>query len=248
MKQSNISATHNTKLKEYVQCINCKEYFWRYLHRRNYSQKPFCSFKCVSQYQKGKNNPNYKNGKQKTSCDFCGKIIRRNPSQVKKYRRHFCSAKCREVGKRTWLECKCEYCNKIIYRPKSYIEKHKHIFCNRSCRQDWMYGANNTAWRGGVKSLLYCPVWDDEEYKKDIKERDGNICLNPECRRRNQILTLHHIDYNKKNCHPWNLITLCRSCNSRANVNREWYIQWYQRILHNRYGYEYKKENENVLV
>ena len=29
----------------------------------------------------------------------------------------------------------------------------------------------------------------------------------------------YHINYNKKDCRPKNLITLCRSCNARANFN-----------------------------
>lgn len=44
-------------------------------------------------------------------------------------------------------------------------------------------------------------------------------------------LVVHHIDYNKKNCKPYNLITLCNSCNSRANNNRKQHEKFYKSIM-----------------
>ena len=63
------------------------------------------------------------------------------------------------------------------------------------------------------------------------------MCLNPYCSKEHNVLTLHHIDYNKNNCGPDNLITLCNSCNSQANKDRGWHKAWYQAILKNRYNY-----------
>jgi len=45
--------------------------------------------------------------------------------------------------------------------------------------------------------------------KKAIKERDGNKCL---CCLRNIKLLVHHIDKNKRNNKPENLMTLCNQC------------------------------------
>jgi len=100
------------------------------------------------------------------------------------------------------------------------------------------FGKNNPNWKGGVSCEPYCDAWADKEYKESIKERDGYRCLNPDCWGNCNYLplTIHHIDYNKKNCHPSNLITLCVSCNSRANFNRNWYKFWYQAIIYRRYG------------
>lgn len=69
----------------------------------------------------------------------------------------------------------------------------------------------------------YCDQWFDFEYRKDcrknyceecgIKEeiktgRDGRIYTN---------LHLHHKDFNKKNCHPNNLPTVCNSCHQKIH-------------------------------
>lgn len=99
-------------------------------------------------------------------------------------------------------------------------------------------GENNHQWKGGISCEPYCQQWIDKEYKQSIKERDGNKCLNPECNKITNKLCLHHIDYNKKECKPSNLITLCVSCNSKANKNREWHKSWYQAIINKRYKYK----------
>lgn len=101
-------------------------------------------------------------------------------------------------------------------------------------------GSGNYGWKGGISFGSYCEIWKDKEYKQDIKTRDGNKCLNPYCFSKNpNDLTIHHIDYDKKNCHPSNLITICRSCNSRANISRSWHKAWYQAIMNKRYNYKY---------
>jgi len=99
-----------------------------------------------------------------------------------------------------------------------------------------MIGPNNPNWKGGIAADPYCAVWLDQEYKESIKERDDYMCLNPCCLKIGNTLAIHHVDYNKKNCGPMNLITLCDSCNGRANGDREWHMSWYQAIINRRYG------------
>lgn len=103
-------------------------------------------------------------------------------------------------------------------------------------------GPNHPNWQGGISCEPYCVDWT-KEYKEFIKERDGNMCLNPACLGNSSRLVVHHIDYNKKNCAIDNLITLCNSCNTAANVNRVWYTMWYKSILYRRYGYELHYKN-----
>ena len=97
-----------------------------------------------------------------------------------------------------------------------------------------LMGFENPNWKGGISCEPYCDVWLDKEFKESIKERDGHQCLNPDCFGNIHRLSVHHIDYNKKNCKPENLITLCTSCNSRANKDREWHKSWYKAIIYRR--------------
>jgi len=82
-------------------------------------------------------------------------------------------------------------------------------------------------WKGGIAVGEYCDAWADKEFKRDIKERDGYKCQNPLCYGESNNLCIHHIDYDKKNCNPSNLITICFSCNGRANHNRDFWEEFY---------------------
>ena len=104
-------------------------------------------------------------------------------------------------------------------------------------------GENSATWQGGKSYEPYCPIWLDKEYKEDIRARDNYRCSNPDCWNTVDKLSIHHIDYDKKNCHPDNLITVCVSCNSRANVDRRWHKSWYTAIMQ-RSG---KTRNNNQL-
>lgn len=108
-----------------------------------------------------------------------------------------------------------------------------------TCASIKMSGPGHPNWQGGLSYEPYCPIWKDKEYKADIKERDDYRCLNPLCGGNDDRLHIHHVDYNKKNCEPKNLITLCGSCNSKANYDRDWHTSWYQAILSKRCNYTY---------
>ena len=103
-------------------------------------------------------------------------------------------------------------------------------------------GKNNSNWKGGISCEPYCDVWIDKDFKESIKERDGYQCLNPMCLKNSKTLCIHHINYIKKDCNPKNLITLCNSCNSKANYNREWHKEQYNNI--NRIG----MKNETITL
>ena len=66
-----------------------------------------------------------------------------------------------------------------------------------------------------------------------LRERDNYQCQNPDCwgKVSNETLTIHHINYIKKDCHPLNLVTICKSCNSRANFNRKYWQEFYTKII-----------------
>ena len=73
------------------------------------------------------------------------------------------------------------------------------------------------------------PFIDKKTKKEQIRKRDNYRCQ--ECFRhqdelrtktnRKYKLLIYHIDYNKKNSVPNNLVSLCRSCYTKTNYNRE---------------------------
>ena len=86
-----------------------------------------------------------------------------------------------------------------------------------------MRGENNPAWRGGITERPY-PYSFNKALKSEIIKRDGGKCYI--CGKNNDLV-VHHIDYNKDNCNPNNLITLCRSCHSKTNFNRGYWIKYF---------------------
>ena len=44
-------------------------------------------------------------------------------------------------------------------------------------------------------------------------------------------LDVHHIDYDKKNNDPKNLISLCRKCHMKTNKNRKYWTKYFQNKL-----------------
>jgi len=226
-----------------VECAACGIEFLVYLYRDKYkkTKQYFCSHDCYNEWQSGSNNPNWNGGLKVFKCENCGNLVERKKHEVKKYKNNYCSPECRIAGSKTLIKTNCKCCNKEIERPKRYAEKYQHLFCDRSCRSAWMCGENATSWNGGSKSLKYCSAWSDKEFKEELKERDGYQCLNPTCLLGDKKLVLHHIDYQKHNCNPNNLITVCDNCNIRANTKRAWHTAWYQAIMHRRYGHNYKE-------
>jgi len=85
-----------------------------------------------------------------------------------------------------------------------------------------LVGEKNPAWKGGKSFEPYSPEFN-KQLKELIRSRDGykcQLCSCPEIEE-GKKLSIHHIDYDKKNCLPSNLITLCDRCNKKVNSNRK---------------------------
>ncbi len=92
----------------------------------------------------------------------------------------------------------------------SKINKGKHL------------GAKNPNWRGGKSFEPYSATFN-KRLKAKIRKRDHYTCQ--ECGHTEEelgyTLNVHHIDYDKKNVAPDNLISLCKSCHAQTNFDRE---------------------------
>ncbi len=83
-------------------------------------------------------------------------------------------------------------------------------------------GDKSHFWKGGKSFEHYSTDWNGM-LKTLIRRRDSFTC---------QVcgsngFHVHHIDYNKKNCKPDNLITLCKSCHSKTNFNRDYWQKFF---------------------
>lgn len=120
----------------------------------------------------------------------------------------------------------CEICNNKFPVYPSRIKTAR--FCSIKCMIIWrsqiMRGVDHPQWKGGTSFEPY-PLNFTEAFKELIRHRDGYKCQKCGCPEieNSKKLSVHHIDYNKENCHPSNLISLCNICNAKVNFNR---VKW----------------------
>lgn len=85
-------------------------------------------------------------------------------------------------------------------------------------------GERNPNWRGGLSLKSYPDEWTSA-YREQIRCRDAYVCQVCGCpeTKANRKLSVHHIDYDKSNSRPDNLISLCVDCHIKTNTRRSFW-------------------------
>ena len=174
-------------------------------------------------------------------CIDCGKIIHRTSKRcnkchnsgknARKYidgrtlKKYYC--KC-EKELSNYRHKKCPHCS-VIGRK---LSKEHCLKISINTKKRLSISENNPNWQGGLSFQEY-PKEFTNEFKLKIRQRDNYECQNCSMTEEEslivwgEVLHVHHIDYNKKNCNEENLVTACRSCNIRANYNRKYWKEYY---------------------
>ncbi len=191
-------------------CRTCRKPF---LSQKKATEGLFCCKKCSSQCEKSKLSKSKKLTGRKFNQTHKTKISLALTG-LKKTSDHKRKLSITKLGKNNpWFGKK---------RPEHSIK---------------MSGKNHPNWQGGISSEPYCLEW--KFIRVEYKEYDNNKCQNPYCKGEyTNKITSHHIDYNKKNCKPNNIITLCVSCNTIANHDRNWWQAFYTEIK--------RRKNDNI--
>jgi hypothetical protein len=90
-------------------------------------------------------------------------------------------------------------------------------------------GEKSNFWKGGISNFPYSIDWT-RSLKMSIRERDHFSCrlCGRQQGQETRLFSVHHIDYNKLNCNPDNLITLCHSCHAKTNNRRIYWIKYFK--------------------
>ncbi len=78
----------------------------------------------------------------------------------------------------------------------------------------------------------YCPLFNNE-IRDAVRNRDDFTCQYCGKKQFNRKLSVHHVHYDKKNCFP-DLTTLCVSCNTKANSDRDYWESFFMNKLNER--------------
>lgn len=215
-----------------LKCEWCGKEFEVAQHRAG---SRFCSYACMGKWESenytGNNNPNWRGGELR-SCEVCGRKFKVSPSRIGLGWGRFCSTACMgkwhseiRVGDNNpnWrggkIAHQCRQCGREFWIFPSSTQDQ---FCSQACCGQWcsenMCGENSPHWKGGLSFEPYGLEWT-KELRRYIRKRDNHICAI--CGKQGKCV--HHIDYDKQNNSPENLVTLDRACHSRTNANRRFW-------------------------
>ncbi len=125
------------------------------------------------------------------------------------------------------------YCIEDCNNEISYVNWRRG---NKRCQSCSKKSANNPNWHGGIGNLPYSFEFT-QNLKDFIRKRDKYTCQKCNIIEEEhlivygKVLAVHHIDYNKQNCKEENLITVCISCNSKANIDRDYWYAYFTYIM-----------------
>jgi 5-methylcytosine-specific restriction endonuclease McrA len=182
--------------------------------------------RCSSCAKKGELHPLFKGGKPK--CIDCEKRLG-----------HYDSIRCNSCSMIRKIKLgivNTKGINNPAYKHGKYIQNlckcGKKITPNakRCCKCEGieisirMRGNHNPNWKGGYNIFYYSKIF--KKIRKVIRKKYRDICQL--CFKFGKIV--HHIDYNKENNHPSNLIILCSKCHSKVNFNRDYWYAYFMYI------------------
>lgn len=196
-------------------CLRCNRRFFVYESdiKRDGRSGIYCSRDC-----------RHAAGRVERKCTHCGSVFIETKSRTDEGKGKYCSRECLAAANPTQggsVQRHCEACGKQFYTSPSKLGKGGGRYCCRSCSKQ---GDSNPQWVGG-HTVVYPLQWN-RALRELIRKRDGYICRMCGGKGRD----VHHIDYNKNNCADSNLITLCHSCHSKTNTNREYWLGYFRRL------------------
>ncbi len=154
--------------------------------------------------RKGKKNPAWKGGqtKHKYVCEYCGVS--------------FVKVACPK--RPTYKYCSLSCASKGVERTKEWYEKTSKSLKKRY-KEEGLVPSAYDKFNAQVKLRV--------RVRDDFKCRECGI---PELECETN-LDIHHIDYNKKHSVESNLISLCKSCHTKTNFNRQYWQQKYSTLV-----------------
>ncbi|HPE06201.1 MAG TPA: NUMOD3 domain-containing DNA-binding protein [Smithellaceae bacterium] len=116
-------------------------------------------------------------------------------------------------------------------------------------------GEKSHFWRGGVSFEPYCPKFN-EHFKRRVRSYYNNQCV--KCgktkEKNGKELDVHHVNFDKQTCckngeeiTDKKFVALCVSCHSYASNHPGWAIEYYTKLVDEKYnGISYLSEEEYI--
>lgn len=187
---------------------------------------------------KGENSPTYKHGYYCKDKKFYCKTCKVNEISVSNFL--YGNGECRS--------CARKHDDNPIFRPEVREKVRKRMLLNNPMKllaiRQKMSETRKERKCGYVHGEGYEPYSKEfnTKLKAEIRARDNYKCQGEGCSITQEEhfimygrdIEVHHIDYNKQDCNEKNLITLCKQCNIRANFNRQYWQDYFTKLIRNK--------------
>ena len=202
-------------------CKGCGTEFYDPKSRREYCEN------CYS--ERGRENGNWKDAKERTECERCGSEFEYYPSNKDGVYCSECVERADEfLGTPSYageefprVECECEQCGTAFTVLKSTLKREPCRFCSRDCLYEWM---SAELYEGECPENVYRGEW--WSVRREARQRDKSECQicgkdEDDIGRKPDV---HHITPIRKFEDPQdahrldNVITLCPLCHRRAET------------------------------
>lgn len=178
----------------------------------------------------------HKTGKE-IVCVTCGSVKYKAAWELRKSKsdKHFCSRACSNKDpEKMSAEVKQHLRELAANRVASEETRAKLRAVHLGKPRPAIQGPKHPRWKGGISGY---PTGFSASIKRKIRLRDGYRCAvcgmdeQTHRQRYGKKLSIHHVDHNRHNNVPSNLLTLCCYCNSKEVTEPETYIPVIKRIV-----------------
>lgn len=167
------------------------------------------------------------------NCEVCGNELSKctskgTPLSPKRYEQlSYCSYSCARKSsyvvpeKKHCIECDSEI--SLNFPGGRTVHKklyEKRLFCGSDCQLTYRNRNRKT-------KREYPKGWWGKKHREYARKLTDFVCAI--CKVKEELLgerlSIHHIDYDKKNLDSGNLLPLCRPCHTKTNGNRDyWFV------------------------
>jgi len=182
------------------------------------------------------------NMREKLACENCGQILKRPQWHIKKVKHHFCCQACagawteqhgtkrgKNNGHYNTITVPCTGCGSPVSKAESLIKRRNHqVYCPNCI---------HLTRKGRPGFYVGYPSEFSPTLRTKIRRRDKQTCqICGKHHNETGTLHVHHIDYNKANNDPLNLISLCNVCHGQTNYGHQHWTKKLQALMKTRFS------------
>lgn len=199
-----------------------------------FNRRLTCSNDCRYEQIRRKNVERGQLHEETTACEQCGAEFTHGRGATRLY----CSQRCfwdsRAGRPRTeFLSKECAWCGQVFHRRTG--ETSRNFVRRKTCSYECSRRQQTRSKTAQFAPRLY-PI-EFEMLRERVLDRDGHQCrlcgsAGGDGVGTNKTLHVHHINYCKHDSMRMaNLITLCRSCHARTNVDRDYWQRFFEAMM-----------------